>query len=226
LVDHDFRLLVSVDWSKAPSGRTPGSVTVTGPGAESVDVTFTAVNPSEIGRDTLDGFVESDRCLSIEAEHYTAKVDSESSRWLRIPEYGRTLSAMTNASVTEQPAPSSCLEYKMYLFDAGKADVSALIAPTQAFAPGRGLRFAISMDDEKPVIVDSLADNTQRDWERSVKNSIRSVTVPVTLAKPGYHVLKFWMVDPGVVLEKLIVDFGGVKPSFLGPPESYHHIGG
>ncbi|MGH9528304.1 MAG: hypothetical protein ACRD2S_00120, partial [Terriglobales bacterium] len=60
-----------------------------------------------------------------------------------------------------------------------------------------------------------------KDWATSVKDGVRKSESSFTLAKPGYHTLKFWMVDPGVVLQKLVVNFGGVKPSYFGPPESY-----
>jgi hypothetical protein len=60
------------------------------------------------------------------------------------------------------------------------------------------------------------------DWEQTVKDSVRKVKGVFSLENPGPHTLKFWMVDPGVVLQKIIVDLGGVKPSYLGPPESSH----
>ena len=41
------------------------------------------------------------------------------------------------------------------------------------------------------------------------------------LRKPGVHVLKFWMVDPGIVLQKIVVGFTEVNPSYLGPPETW-----
>ena len=59
-------------------------------------------------------------------------------------------------------------------------------------------------------------------WSESVKNSCQKVKSMHTIKAPGYHTLKIWMVDPAVVVETIVVNTGGVKPSCLGPPESFH----
>jgi hypothetical protein len=169
------------------------------------------------------GFIESDGYVSMEAEHFTRQTGVGAARWEKIPDYGRTLSAMTvvpNTAPSATPPNAPCLEYRMWLVDPAKVEVEAILSPTLNFVPGRGLRYAIAFDDEAPQIVDSLAKNSQRDWETTVKDSVRKVKSSHTVSGTGYHTLKFWMIDPGIVLEKLVVDLGGVKPSYLGPPES------
>jgi hypothetical protein len=193
-------------------------------------VKVTASNPEEPTRGSLDGFVEANGYVSIEAEHFTAKRDAGPVRWEKLADFGRTLSAMTifptTAPSATPPVGSPCLEYRMYLFHSGEVRLEALIAPSLNFVPGRGLRLAFSFDDQAPQVVDALAQNALTDWETSVKDGVRKVRSNHTLAGPGEHTLKVWMVDPGVVLEKLVLDLGGVKPSYLGPPESYRGTAG
>ena len=223
-VGDDQRLWVTVDWRKAPKGSGSGTVTVAGAGAGSVVVKVRTLNPEQPAKTSLQGFVEADGYVSIEAAHYTHKTDTASARWSEIADYGRTLSSMTifpmtAPSVTPPDAP--CLQYQIYLFNPGPVQVETILAPTLNFAPGRGLRFAIAFDGQPPQIVDVLGHNSQTDWETSVKDSVRKIQSTHTLATSGYHILNIWMVDPGVVLQKIVVNTGGVKPSYLGPPESY-----
>jgi hypothetical protein len=229
-IDKELRVLVSIDWSKAPSGESNGSVKITGSDGKEVNVKISSFNPAEPNKASLEGFVEADGYVSIEAEHYTKKVDAGTVRWEKIEDYGRTLSAMSIFPVTAQsvtpPQNSPCLEYKMYLFNPGRIKVELIVAPTLDFVPGRGLRCAVSFDDQLPRIISIVSKNyvvaySNNDWQDAVRNSARTVRSTYTLSEPGYHTLKIWMVDPGVVLEKLIVNTGGLKPSYLGPPESY-----
>ena len=225
-VEKERRVWVSVDWDMAPMGLASGSVKIMGAYAQEVIVSVKASRPQEPRRESLDGFVESDCYVSIEAVRYDKKVDGPSARWERIDDLGRTLSSMSVFPVTAQsvtpPRDSPRLEYKMYLFDPRTVEVEAILSPTLNFVPGRGLRYAVSFDDEAPQIIDALAQHTTKDWETSVKDGVRKVKSTHSLSGTGYHTLTFWMVDPGVVLQKLVVNLGGVKPSYLGPPESYH----
>jgi len=226
----DDRIWVTVDWTKIPKGKSRGTVKISGTGNE-VTVLINAFNPVEITTESLRGFVEGEGYVSIEAEHFTRSIEAGTSRWIRIDNYGHTLSAMrANAEVDAASAVpgtnSPCLEYQMFLFSTGSFDISSIFSPTLNFMAGRALQYAISFDNETPQIItlvpeDYNARNGNSDWEKSVCDNVRISHSTHNINSTGYHTLKLFMIDPGVVLQKIIVNSGGLKPSYLGPPESY-----
>jgi len=238
-LDKQQRLVATVRWDQAPKGSATGVITVSGSGSAPIKINVPIFNPAEPERESLNGFVESDGCVSIESEHYTrqklpesATASADSPHWEKIPDLGRTLSSMTIFPVTCSsvipPQNSPCLEYQVYLFTTGAVEILSIVGPCLNFDPGRSVRMGISIDAEPPQILtvvpkNYVAGDGNRDWEESVKDSVRKVKSTHQISRAGYHTLKVWMVDPGVVLQKLVLNTGGVRPSYLGPPESYHH---
>jgi hypothetical protein len=225
-IETEKRLWVSVDWKNAPIGKQRAPITIIGPNDFRVVIQAVINNPASPKRDEIIGFVESNGYVSIEAEHYTRAVESSPTKWQRIPDLGRTLSAMTTLPVTSPPQTpegnGARLEYQIHFFSKGEVKVKAHLSPTLNFHNNQGLRYAVSFDDEPPQIVNMHANKTFQDWEESVRNNVAVEVSKHVLNESGKHVLKFWMVDPGVVLQKLVIETGEVKPSYLGPPESYH----
>src|SRR5260370_12594591 len=107
----------------------------------------------------------------------------------------------------------------MYLFDSGTATVEAITAPTLNFVPGRGLRYAISFDEQPPQVIDVLADNSLKAWETAVKDSVRKTESAHSVRGAGYHTLNFCMVDSVLALPKLLLNISASKPSYLWPPK-------
>jgi hypothetical protein len=200
-----------------------------------VNVKVDAISAADVTRDTLTGFVEDDGVVSIEPEHYSSKTDVGDLKWIRVEDYGRTLSAMRGQGPVDfgplaPPQGSPRLEYKTYFFTSGEATVYNVLAPNLAFMPGRNLRFAVSIDDQTPAmvmgvpttIVAAASPRNGNEWEKNVMDEARIVSAKVQIPSTGYHTLKVWMVDPGITLQKIFMDLGGLKPSYLGPPESYY----
>ena len=223
-VGPDTRLQVRARWAEVPIGTERATFTVSGAGAK-VMVTVPLLDPPTPRPETLDGFMEAGGFIAIEAEHSSARVAPPGREWKLLPGHGRTLSALTPWPVTETAAPGTMrLEYRVNVLQAGPVTVQAVFSPTQKFRPGPGFRYAVSFDDEEPQVVNVHADESPAAWERSVADGVAVLTSKHTLAAPGAHVLKFWALDPGLVLQRLVVDTGGLKPSYLGPPESAYRI--
>ncbi len=229
-VTDEKRVHVNIDWSALPPGKHTGSVTVTAPGSET-RIGLTAFRPAEPDPATVDGFVETDGYVSMEAASHTGKHDSGERRWEWIEDYGRTRSGMRASAMTDAPPAvpgkdSPVLEYKMFLYSAGEFETLLHMAPSLNFLPDRDFKIALSVDEGEPQMITVVpagfnAENFNREWEETVRNSTRYVKGKINITEPGYHTLKVWMIDPGMVLEKIVVNTGGLRPSYLGPPESF-----
>jgi hypothetical protein len=223
------QVLLHVDWSKLPAAAdsADGTVTVTSDNARPLTYVLHALR-LPITRENAKGFVESDGYVAMEAADTSSRTTDgagpNAMHWVALPDYGQARSAMTVFPVTAASRTDSAasLQYTMYLYDSGNLQLQLTLAPTLNFVPGRGLRFAVSVDDGPRTIVDALEHNTKDDWAKAVSDGVRRVTVPLTVTAPGYHTLKIWAVDPALVVERLVLSRGVLRPSYLGPPESFH----
>jgi hypothetical protein len=179
---------------------------------------------------SMSGFVENNGVLSIEAADFVRKFNGAGVTWTVVPNLGRTKSSMTvepaNAARQAPGKSAPRLEYDFTVFDEGDLKVEAYLSPTLNYKKNEGLKYAVAIDDEQPQIVNINEGDTIPDWEypdwwnNSVTDHIRKKQSVHKLVKPGNHVLKIWMIDPGVVFQKFVIDAGGLKPSYLGPSES------
>ncbi|UVS78855.1 glycosyl hydrolase 115 family protein [Actinokineospora sp. UTMC 2448] len=225
VVDTQVRATFSVDWKRVPRGKHTVPVTVTGAGRT---VTVQAIVDNTRIRPR--GFVEANGYVSMEADHYSRVVNGDGVRWVRIDDIGRTGNGMEpyplRAPRQTPGGDSPRLEYEMTLTTTGPVRVHAYLSPRNNVFDTDGLKYAVSFDGQEPQTVNITTatganDTTMnKQWERNTSDNVNLTTTTHVIDRPGTHTLKFWMVDPTVVVQKIVVDTGGLLPSYLGPPES------
>lgn len=228
IVDADLRLWVEIDWSQAPVGTTSERLTIKTE-AGSRDWEIHIVHPKTPARNEP-RFVETDGVLALEAHHFHRMESPGAGRWEHLTEVGPFGAGMRAWAPTDaRPTPgkdAAVLEYDTSVFSSGPVVLDVVMAPSLNAFDGRGLRWAWSWDEGPPREVEAVSSEFDAmhhnpEWEKAVADGVRHSRAQTSGPGPGHHTLKLWMVDPGVVIHRIIVDFGGLRPSYLGPPESW-----
>ncbi|MGN6542964.1 MAG: glycosyl hydrolase 115 family protein [Ginsengibacter sp.] len=173
-------------------------------------------------------FYEKNGYVSIEAANYSKAVNKQI-KWKVIPGIGKDGDGITTFPVTADEKTFSntnpYLQYEVYVYDTGTVKLDAYFSPTLNFEnDSLGLQYVVSIDNEKPQIISiNKDDKNERTWGNWVANNIIIKTTEYKISEPGKHVIKYWMISPAVVLQKMVLDFGGLNPSYLGPPETIIH---
>lgn len=163
-------------------------------------------------------FKETNGYVAMEAEHFTRAVAEGETSWSIIPDFGKTLSGVTTLPVTKTPE-KMYLEYDMEMEKTGNVRVELLLAPTLNFNDNKGLSYAVSFDGEKEQVINFNGhyNGELGKWQANPIVESRSIH---QLNKKGKHTLRIRPLDPGIVIEKIQIHAGGLKPSYLGAPET------
>ena len=232
----DLRVYLAVDWDAVPEGEE-GKIIFNVTSSRDYGLGNQYKMPAVYLKyknhrvpEGFRGFVESDGHLSIETHHYTGvNGESEDGKHYRtINGYGKTAAGVELVpfdieSQTIDTAP--VLLYDFYSFRSeDKANMTVRLGPSMNTIPGRPLQFAVAVDDAEPTVRQYIKDDPKGDppaegWYDAAADNGWDVTTTMEIGE-GAHTLKLWALEPNLIFEKIIVDMGGLRHSYLGPPES------
>jgi len=172
-------------------------------------------------------FTPSNGYVSMEAEHFFASKADGDTQWSIYPYYGRTRSAVALTPYTK-PVGNASLSYRFSLpKDAPKTvKVHVVVKSTLDFLNVGGFKYAVSLDSSEPQDVnfnEKLVDRQPYMYSEFYPTIARRVVekvVELPVGQADVHELTLKPKHPGIVFEKIVVDFGGYRPSYLFMTES------
>ncbi|KAF1832991.1 hypothetical protein BDW02DRAFT_553559 [Decorospora gaudefroyi] len=223
----DIRANIRVNWFAAPKGSSSVTITVTPRSGNAVRLTLPLRNVAV--PDGFKGHVESNGAVAMEMAHFSSRESGAGGSSLEvIPNYGRTHSGLTlmpSTAGTQSTGSGPKAVYSFFSYTtASNAKVTVYMPPSFNVDPGHPLKFAVALDGGNPSTVTPIGRYTlgsmPSGWKESVIDGARVVTTNIGRVEPGKHELSLWLLEPGTVVHRLVVDLGGVASSYLGPPES------
>ncbi|KAL5877277.1 hypothetical protein ACKVWC_006437 [Pyricularia oryzae] len=236
--DEDAHVEISINWDEVPDDfRSEVLVDIRSEEGDFEQVHL-PVDGRRLPSSYSDGFVEAEGIISIPAPCVQGPLPSG---YKVLPEIGRGLEGSV-AQLEALDADSmlvQCLQYKTYVFtdliaaDTNVAVLALYFNMTLDIDPTNPMSFKFQLDDGQTHTHTLLPSQDQKGqsgnglpdgWFHAVQDCVwlRKYTINAATLTPGEHTIRLWLAHSNLVLEKIVIDFGGMKPSYLGPPASMY----
>ena len=225
------RAIVSIDVSSLPKkGLNQGLIEVS-TGDSKFSVSVSVVKEIKKPAKSFRGFIPSNGYVSIYAKHYQQKTENQGNYWKLVSGLGRTATSVEALPVSNNHPPLAdtsdmtvkqrpALTYRFFNVASHAAEFKIYTIPTYPLNKSFQMRYGVSIDNGPVTILNFKTTGRSEEWKQAVlSNSIsRSVKMPSISA--GEHSVKIYMIDPGVILDRIIIDLGNTKPFYGLLPES------
>ena len=220
---------INIDWDKISSEENSNGTIVFESGNQKYSVFVKTFNPnSEIKESFKNRFVEKNGLISIPIEAYQRKVETDEAQFITYNGLGLTGNSIGIASNKAKTAGHwirsdeyAHMEFDIYTFNSGRFDIYTYMLPTYPINSFQLHRIAVSVDDESPKTIYVGAPIDSEDWRNNVRRNSSIHKSSHYISKPGKHTVKVFYADPGVIYDQLIIDFGGLKNSYVGPKKTF-----
>jgi hypothetical protein len=222
-----FRNWISIDWSKIPANKQmTGKIIFKG--AQKQKEVLVQIRPLTWPKISDLTYVENNGYLSFEARRYAVIGDSTGPfQWKRYDDMGRigeVLSASLPHIGVKPMKPDLAIikkeahfvEYHFYTFTSAAPKLTVLSVPTHPVNNNFSNRYAVCVDDGPLTLVDFKTEGRSEEWKRNVLSNRAERKVQLQYLDKGLHKLKVYCVDPGVMLEEIRIDLGGLKQAYGG----------
>lgn len=110
--------------------------------------------------------------------------------------------------------------YDFYTLTDTVPEIRIVTLPTHPLHDSTGMQYAVSVDDGELSVVDFRTFGRSEEWKMNVlsNTAVRSIRGP--FLRKGKHTLKIYLVDPGVIIDRLLIDMGGLKSAYGVIPET------
>lgn len=218
------RIEIGIDWAKVPVGTDiTGEIEITS-GTKTLKVYVPVFNPASPTVAELKGmYVEDNGCVSINAGKFHRKIENNDIKIRAVKglgyendcvQLGEAAKPSQNMWFTDK---SPKAEYDFYAFNAGNVTVHAYALPLFPIDSKHDTRYGIMIDNGMVQWMTTSSKEYSSQWRLNVFRNSAVSTINMNIDKPGKHTLKLICSDPGMVIQKVVIDFGGMKRSYLGP---------